>query len=210
MTSTITIWGRRRGDLLPFILVVMKSSIAKTFFIETERCLLRAPSQEDIPHIFSATRFTGFNDGMRWEAPATIEELNQPLQNNLLTWENGTAYTFTIVERHSQAFLGRICIRKDSQMKDVWNVGFWIHPTHQGQGYMTEAAQAVLKFGFTQLNAIRIEAGYVLWNKGSQRVLEKIGMKFLEYKPQGFQKQGQWVETNEMAITKEECLNSGV
>lgn len=179
----------------------------RSISIETERCLLRAPSQEDISYIFSATRFTGFNDGMRWEAPATIEELNQPLQNNLLAWENGTAYTFTIVDRHSEVFLGRIGIRKDSQIKNVWNLGFWTHPTHQGQGYMTEAAQAVLKFRFTQLNAIRIEAGYVLWNKSSQRVLEKIGMKFLEYKPRGFQKQGQWVETNEMAITKEEWLD---
>jgi [ribosomal protein S5]-alanine N-acetyltransferase len=181
--------------------------IAKTFTIETERCLLRYPLQEDIPYIFSATRVAGFNDGMRWEAPATIEELYQPLQNSLLAWESGAAYNFTITDRHSRAFLGRICIRKDSQMKDFWNLGFWTHPTQQRQGYMTEAAQAVLKFGFTQLNAIRIEAGYVLWNKSSQRVLEKIGMKFLDYKPQGFQKQGQWVETNEMGITKAEWLN---
>jgi [ribosomal protein S5]-alanine N-acetyltransferase len=189
------------------VFTIMEFLIATTHTIETERCLLRAPSQEDIPYIFSATCFPGFNDGMRWEAPATIEELNQPLQNNLLAWENGIAYTFTIVDRHSEEFIGRIGIRKDSKIQDVWNLGFWTHPTHQGLGYMTEAAQAVLKFGFDGLGAIRLEAGYAVWNKGSQRVLEKIGMKFLEYKPQGFQKQGQWVETNETAIMKEEWLD---
>jgi ribosomal-protein-alanine N-acetyltransferase len=187
----------------------MKPSIAKAFTIATERCLLRCPSQDDIPHIFSATRVAGFNDGMRWEAPATIEELYQPLHNNVLAWESGTAYTFTITDRHSKAFLGHICIRKNENTEDVWNLGFWTHPNHQGQGYMTESTQALLNFGFTHLGAICIEAGYAVWNKNSQRVLEKIGMKFREYKPQGFRKQGQWVETHEMAITQEEWLHFG-
>jgi [ribosomal protein S5]-alanine N-acetyltransferase len=63
-----------------------------------------------------------------------------------------------------------------------------------------------LEFGFKQLGATRIEASHALWNIASQRVLEKIGMKFIEYIPQGFQKQGQWIEENKMGITKEEWL----
>jgi [ribosomal protein S5]-alanine N-acetyltransferase len=74
---------------------------------------------------------------------------------------------------------------------------------------MTESAQACMEFGFDRLEAIRIEASYALWNKASQRVLEKIGMKFMEYIPQGFQKRGQWIETNKMGITKEEWLVLG-
>jgi [ribosomal protein S5]-alanine N-acetyltransferase len=66
-----------------------------------------------------------------------------------------------------------------------------------------------MEFGFDRLGAIRIEASHALWNKGSQRVLEKIGMKFIEYIPQGFQKKGQWIEENKMGITKEEWLVLG-
>jgi [ribosomal protein S5]-alanine N-acetyltransferase len=184
----------------------MEEIIPKDFTIQTARCLLRYPWKDDIPHVFSATRIVGFTDGMVWEPPGNIDELYKPLQENLLAWEAGTAFVFTITALHSKTFIGRISIRQSEQM-DVWNIGFWTHPEHQRQGYMTESAQALMDFGFNQLGAIRIEASHAIWNKGSQRVLEKIGMKFVGYIPQGFQKKGQWVEENRMAITKEEWLS---
>ncbi|AFY91752.1 hypothetical protein [Chamaesiphon minutus] len=49
----------------------MERVIPHDFTIQTERCLLRRPSSDDIPH-FAATHFAGFNDGMQWEPPATI------------------------------------------------------------------------------------------------------------------------------------------
>jgi [ribosomal protein S5]-alanine N-acetyltransferase len=183
----------------------MEQIISKDFTIKTARCLLRCPSEDDIPHIFSATRVVGFNDGMLWEPPANMDELYKPLQENLLAWEAGTAFAFTMTALHSKIFLGRIGIRKTEQM-NVWNIGFWTHPEHQRQGYMTESAQALMEFGFDRLGAIRLEAAHALWNKGSQRVLENIGMKFAAFIPQGFQKKGQWIEENKMGITKEEWL----
>jgi [ribosomal protein S5]-alanine N-acetyltransferase len=154
------------------------------------------------------SRVAGFNDGMVWEPPAHMDELYKPLQENLLAWETGTAFVFTITALHSKILLGRIGMRRSEQM-NVWNIGFWTHPEYQRQGYMTEAAQALMEFGFDRLDVIRIEADYALWNKGSQRVLEKIGMKFMKYIPQGFQKKGQWIEENKMGVTKEEWLVLG-
>jgi hypothetical protein len=58
--------------------------------------------------------------------------------------------------------------------------------------------------GFDRLNAVQIEASYALWNKSSQRVLEKIGMKFIEYIPHSFQKKGRWIESNKMSINQQE------
>jgi [ribosomal protein S5]-alanine N-acetyltransferase len=186
----------------------MEQAIPKDFMIKTARCVLRCPSEDDIPHVFSATRVVGFNDGMLWEPPANTDELYKPLRENLLAWEAGKAFAFTITAIRSKILLGRIGIRR-SEQTNVWSIGFWTHPEHQRQGYMTESAQALMVFGFDRLGAIRIEASHALWNKGSQRVLEKIGMKFMEYTPQGFQKKGQWTEENKMGITKEEWLFLG-
>jgi RimJ/RimL family protein N-acetyltransferase len=41
---------------------------------------------------------------------------------------------------------------------------------------MTEAA---IEFGFETLGAARIESSYALWNKASQRRLEKIGLRIV-------------------------------
>jgi [ribosomal protein S5]-alanine N-acetyltransferase len=172
---------------------------------ETARCRLRRPSIEDIPDIFAATRFTGFNDGMRWEAPTTMAELEEPFRKNARAWDTGTAFTFTIADLSSNRLLGRIGIRR-TDLLDVWDLGFWTHPEYQGQGYMTEAAIAIIAFGFDRLNATDIEASYALWNHSSKRVMEKIGMKFVAYIPHSFIKKGQWVESNKMNIDRQEWL----
>jgi [ribosomal protein S5]-alanine N-acetyltransferase len=184
------------------------------FTINTARCRLRCPSAADIPDIFLATRFAGFNDGMQWEPPDSIDELDQPLRDNLADWVAGTTYCFTIADPTTDRLIGRIGLRRTDTGKpsryeraNVWNLGFWTHPKYQGQGYMTEAAIAVIKFGFEDLGAAKIEASYALWNKASQRTLEKVGLRIVRYIPHAFQKKGRWIEANKMEITKQEWLN---
>ena len=183
-----------------------KRVISQDLTIHTARCLLRRPLLDDAPAIFSATRVAGFNDGMQWEPPANIEELNEPFLEQMLAWEDGRMFTFTIAESSTNSLLGRVGIRSTSRRADVWNLGFWTHPEYQGQGYMTEAVTAMLTFGFEELGANRIEASYALWNKSSRRVLEKVGMKFIAYIPHAFQKRGHWIEANKMSITYREWL----
>lgn len=176
--------------------------LSKSYIIETQRCRLRHVSLEDLPHVFSATRYQGFNDGMLWEPPTKEEELIEPYQHSIICWENGEAYTFTIESKESKNFIGRISIRK-GEILGVWNIGFWTHPIYQGQGYMTECAQAILDFGFSKLKAEKIVAFHALWNKASERVLQKIGMTFIEYIPQGFMKKREWVAENRLEISHE-------
>ena len=179
--------------------------IDKNTRLEIENLSLRIPSLDDIPHIFSSTRFEGFNDGMAWEAPASQEELIAPYHRNIKAWEEGRGYSFTIEEKQTKQFLGRISIRK-TETENRWNVGFWTHPNHQGQGIMTKALSAILKFGFETLQAEVIEAYHAIWNKGSEKVLMNNGMKFIKYVEQGFKKNGVWVEENLLAIGKEEWV----
>lgn len=175
--------------------------IPLNFVLETPRCVLRAPAQTDVPHVFSATRFPGFNDGMRWEPPETVDELREPLERNLEAWRVGTAYTFTVETKPPPVFVGRVVVRQTEG--DRWELGFWTHPDEQGKGYTTEAATAVLGFGFTRLGAEQIEACHAVWNQGSRRVLEKLGMTFVKHLPQGFQKNGVWVAEDCLGVSRD-------
>jgi len=56
-------------------------------------------------------------------------------------------------------------------------LGYWIGVPYWGQGFATEAATAVLAFGFEKLRLNRIYAAHFAGNTASQRVLEKIGMR---------------------------------
>lgn len=186
-------------------------SVELGFTLTTPRCRLRVPTEADIPHVFSATRFSGFNDGMLWEPPGTVGELRGPLERSLAAWRAGTVYTFTIetaAETHAlgarSEFVGRVSLRKTEAAEEdcVWNLGFWTHPERQSQGYMTEAATAVLEFGFGRLHAARITACHAHWNRASRRVLERLGLSFTHHLPQGFKKNGVWVAEDCLSLTR--------
>jgi ribosomal-protein-alanine N-acetyltransferase len=101
------------------------------------------------------------------------------------------AYALVIEAKDSETRIGRISLRRKENAR--WNLGFWTHPEFQGQGYMTEAAAAVLTLIFSELGGEVVEAACATWNTSSRRVLEKVGMKFARHEPEGFQKAGEWV-----------------
>ena len=173
--------------------------IDKTKTITSENLRLRIPSAADFPHIFSATKQKGFNDGMLWDPPTSMEELIEPLQKGIKAWEEGRGYGFTIEDINTAEFLGRISIR-ETENENVWNVGFWTHPRHQGKGIMTEALSLILHFGFKDLQATSIDACYAIWNKASEKVLTNNGMSFIKYIEKAFKKHGKWVDENMVAI----------
>ena len=57
-------------------------------------------------------------------------------------------------------------------------LGYWIARDHWNQGYATEAAVALINYGFDELELNRIQARYFTRNPASGRVMEKAGMKY--------------------------------
>jgi ribosomal-protein-alanine N-acetyltransferase len=172
----------------------------ESYRLQTARCILRPASMKDIPQVFSASQFPGFTEGMRWDPPAQMDELAAPHQRGIDAWNSGTSFGFTFTLKESDELIGRVGIRPEHD--DVWSIGFWTHPDFQSKGYVTEAASAILDFGFRELNATCIEADHALWNDASARVLLKIGMVFQKNIAEGFQKRGAWVEVKQYAISR--------
>ena len=155
--------------------------------IVTARCRLRYPEESDIPYIWSASQTPNFNDGLRWQSPASIAEIKGPLRTAQKSWASGNEYSWTIESRKNRDFIG-------------WSMGFWVHPTKQGQGFATECASAVLEFGFSRLQAKVITSAHATWNTASGRVLRRIGMKYVRTNPRGFKKNQEWVEEFEYEV----------
>jgi len=55
-------------------------------------------------------------------------------------------------------------------------LGYWLAEPHWGRGIATEAARAMVAYGFEHLELRRIEAVVFAWNPASARVLEKTGL----------------------------------
>jgi RimJ/RimL family protein N-acetyltransferase len=88
-----------------------------------------------------------------------------------------TKFQLAVVLKEENRLIGNCGIRvNDSELREA-NIGYELNTQYWGQGYATEAAQAILKFGFKELGMHRIWSWCVTENVASVRVLEKIGMR---------------------------------
>ncbi|MFF7710948.1 GNAT family N-acetyltransferase [Pseudomonas sp. NPDC007930] len=63
------------------------------------------------------------------------------------------------------------------QAQQAGHIGYWLGAPYRGQGYMREATEAVLRYGFEDLALQRIHTACFAANAASARVLEGAGLQ---------------------------------
>ena len=92
------------------------------------------------------------------------------------SFAQGRGLTLAITLAEDGQLIGSIGL--GSRSKEPWlgGLGYWIGTPWWGQGYCTEAARAVVGFGFDRMDVDRIHAEYYAGNIASGRVMQKLGM----------------------------------
>lgn len=104
--------------------------------------------------------------------------------------------------------IGQItCQPKDNEPENIRDVGWFIDPNYQGQGYATEAAVAVLDFMFNEVEITDIQTSAAEINSGSWRIMEKLGFEFVGIKKSSYFKDDEILDSKEYHGNKELFLN---
>ena len=104
------------------------------------------------------------------EAKEQVEKvLGFMAENESITWVLGL--------KNSSIEIGTICLWNFSKDRKTAEVGYDSLPEYQGHGYMTEALEAVIDFGFKTLNLKTIEAFTSKRNLSSIKLLQKQNFK---------------------------------
>jgi [ribosomal protein S5]-alanine N-acetyltransferase len=145
--------------------------------LETERLRLRAFTLEDAATFERLVSPREVTDGtLSFPHPVPegwgVERINRMLE----TRASGEHVEFAICSRLTDELVGGIGLSVAARHRRG-SLGYWLGVDHWGKGYATEAARAVLRYGFSELGLHRIEAGHYPRNPASGRVLEKIGMR---------------------------------
>ncbi|MHB0964366.1 MAG: GNAT family N-acetyltransferase [Gemmatimonadaceae bacterium] len=90
-------------------------------------------------------------------------------------WTRHESATLAITEADA-GLVGAISLRIELPQRRA-ELGYWIGVPYWGRGYATEAARAMIEFGFRRLSLHRIYAHHFARNPASGRVMEKAGMQ---------------------------------
>jgi ribosomal-protein-alanine N-acetyltransferase len=85
-------------------------------------------------------------------------------------------------------------------------LGYWIGEPYWGRGYATEAAQAIIEYGFTTLALNRIVATHLTRNPASGRVMQKAGMRHEGVQRQHVYKNGRFEDLESYGIIRGAAL----
>lgn len=146
--------------------------------METRRLRLREFREGDFPFFISleANQFA-----IEYEADAipTQAQLHKSFDRVLALpqQEKRIRYVFLVERIEDEVPVGKVIIWQIDEAIAEWEMGWILHPNFTGQGYASEAARALIDFGFTQLWANRICANCNAANLASEKVMERIGMQ---------------------------------
>ena len=89
---------------------------------------------------------------------------------------DGRAAHFAVaIPPDDETLVGYAAIKDIDREHSEAELSFWLDESYGGQGYATEAAAAVVTYGFDALELNRIEAYHMVRNPASGRVLAKLG-----------------------------------
>lgn len=148
--------------------------------LHTPRLHLRNWQDTDKP-LFA--QINGDPDVMRYfPKPLTPEQSNKMADKcQQFIYDNG--YGFWAVEhRQDKRFIGMIGLHSpqhDLPFSPCIEIGWRLDKAYWGQGLATEGAKACLDFAFEVLNLHQVVSFTAKINLPSQRVMQKLGMRFM-------------------------------
>ncbi len=109
-----------------------------------------------------------------------------------------------VVERASGTTVGDVGLGWLSERDRTAEIGFTFDPRHQGKGFATEAARALLDWAFATAGLHRVIGRTEARNTPSARVLEKLGMRLEAHLVENEWVKGEWQSELVYAILERE------
>ncbi len=125
--------------------------------------------------------------------------------------EDSQKFTWSIFLKDTDNVIGQItCQPKDRQPENIRDVGWYIAPYYQGNGYATEAASAVLDFMFNVIEITDINTSAAKINPASWKIMEKLGFEYIKTSKSTYFDDNNILDAKEYHCNKELFLNRNI
>jgi RimJ/RimL family protein N-acetyltransferase len=149
-------------------------------FLETDRLILRrfTPDDVDLLHELDS------DPEIMFYITGGLLTPREEIQNDVLPaflsyYQRFAGYGFwAVIEKQTGAFLGWFHFRPGHGAGESEpELGYRLHRAAWGKGYATEGSIALINKGFREFGVTRVNAGTMVVNTASRRVMEKAGLR---------------------------------
>jgi RimJ/RimL family protein N-acetyltransferase len=182
-----------------------------SFPLRTARLMLRPFSIADLDALLDMQSREEVTRYLYW-GPRSREQVAEMLERieKLTSFDaEGHGIRLAACLPESGAVIGDISLRLVSREHGQGEIGFVIHPDHQGNGYATEGCSELMRLGFGELDLHRIIGRADARNLGSARVMEHLGMRREAYFRQNEFVKGEWTDEVVYAVLAAEWKARG-
>jgi len=173
--------------------------------LETRQLLIRDFTIEDVEdvHVYASNPVVA--EHMIW-GPNAEEDTRRFVASAIEAAEERPRhkYEFAVIHKAGERLIGGCGIHLAAPLQG--EIGYCFHPGFWGQGLATEAAHALLRFGFRELGLHRIYATCRPANIGSARVMQKAGMTYEGHLREHMRHKGKWHDSYQYSILESEYL----
>lgn len=148
--------------------------------LETPRLVLRVPRPADAPALNAAVveSFQELTLWMPWAAePQSVEDTATFCVDARENWNSDLRYGVIMISKDEGIVVGATGYPNIDWEVPKFEIGCWCRTTCVGQGYASEAIQALAMFAFDEKRAVRVELRMDDRNERSWRVAERMGFE---------------------------------
>lgn len=145
--------------------------------ITTKRLVLRLFQQSDAVKVTRlCNNYNIYKNTLYLPYPYSIKDALSWMERHADNFNADKLYEFAIVDKESGELYGAIALSNNPMFQNG-EIAYWIGEEFWGNGYATEAGQAILQFAFEEKQYHKVFARYFHSNPASGKVLQKLGMK---------------------------------
>ena len=156
------------------------------FYLETERLILREIQNTDIDGMFALDSDAEVHKYLGNKPVKTKKESQEMINFIKEQYKELGIGRFACIEKSTGNFIGWSGLKLNVGEKEALNgyqnfidIGYRFIPKYWGKGYGYESAVACLDFGFAKMNYDVIYGAADVENIGSNKILTKIGLQFI-------------------------------
>ena len=148
----------------------------RTVTIATPRLLLRPSEAADAGRAFEVQT--------SWDVTRMLRQASWPPDRDAMDawfaahageWVSGSAFRFAVTLEGRMIGLADV----NGIAGATGELGYWFDETCWGRGYASEAAGALVRFAFDELELAELRAGHAEDNDASGRILRRLGFRHL-------------------------------